>query len=633
MSVNIKTNGVAIIGAGLGGTALALALHRQSIQCRIFEARSANSDILSSGVTLTPNGCRVLDELGILSRLQDKSYICEYTVTKDADDKTLRKTRLASHGTYAHPCYRLYRLTLLQEMKMALAERNIPIFYDMKFEKIISDTPEGVVFQVGDRTERAAMMIGSDGIHSTLRRHITDLSPVYTNLLCVYGHIPTESVEWPDRDFAAGCTILGKPGSLFMVPEVADGSDLMIGTQFAYPEADRKGWEALASDPASLSALLRKDYDQWHDTARRAIDELCKRPESILCWPFYAMPKLHSWSSSSGNFIMIGDAAHAMPASSGQGVNQALEDAFSLAKILSYEWNDEAWPSVLMLAKEERRSRQRLLRQQDPAYAATEGLLPSNVPDDTGSLGMDQLQLEETPGPVLRCKFHDGKIVNKKWTCCGEHVMGPPCKQEEEHKPEQRTLKEISNRWQYTATPSSTTKDTRKAVVIDCEMGTAASGDCELIRLTLIDYFSNHVLIDKLVWPDVPMSHLNTKWSGVTWKMMHEARNKRKCVFGWRNARSLIWKYVSPETIVIGHGVKSDLTSLRWIHPRVIDTLIVEGDNHGATTGLSLKKLAEERLGRVIQKGRGHDSLEDATATRDLLHWNVVKIIEGLTEA
>ncbi|EXA34178.1 hypothetical protein FOVG_14615 [Fusarium oxysporum f. sp. pisi HDV247] len=71
MSVNIKTNGVAMIGAGLGGTALALALHRQSIQCRIFKARSANSDILSSGVTLTPNGCRVLDELGILSRLQE----------------------------------------------------------------------------------------------------------------------------------------------------------------------------------------------------------------------------------------------------------------------------------------------------------------------------------------------------------------------------------------------------------------------------------------------------------------------------------------------------------------------------------------------------------------------------------
>ncbi|KAF5977582.1 salicylate hydroxylase [Fusarium bulbicola] len=307
MSANLKTNGVAIIGAGLGGIALALALHRRSIACRIFEARSVDSDVIASGVTLTPNGCRVLDELEILGRLEDKSYIFEYATIKDADDKT--------------------------------------------FEKVISDTPGAVVFQVGDRTERAAILIGSDGIHSTLRRHITDIVPDYANLLCIYGHIPVESVEWPDPEFAASCTILGKPGGPFMVPEVADGSDLMIGSQFPYPQADRKGWEALASDPASLAALMRKDYDQWHDTAEHALDELCKRPESLLCWPFYVMPELPSWSSSSGNVVMIGDAAHAMPPSSGQGVNQALEDAFSLAEVLSHEWNDEAWPLVVRTLK------------------------------------------------------------------------------------------------------------------------------------------------------------------------------------------------------------------------------------------------------------------------------------------
>jgi len=194
-------------------------------------------------------------------------------------------------------------------------------------------------------------------------------------------------------------------------------------------------------------------------------------------------------------------------------------------------------------------------------------------------------------------------------------------------------LKEISSRWQYSGTPVSLAKNARKAVVIDCEMGTAASGDCELIRLTLIDYFSNQVLIDKLVWPDILMSHLNTRYSGVTWKSMREARNAKRCVFGRKNARALIWKFVTPETIVIGHGASSDLTSLRWIHPRIIDTLIVEGNNHnGNTNGLSLKKLAELRLQRVIQKGKGHDSLEDAIATRDLLHWNVLRLIEGKAE-
>ncbi|KAJ4005957.1 hypothetical protein NW752_001204 [Fusarium irregulare] len=192
----------------------------------------------------------------------------------------------------------------------------------------------------------------------------------------------------------------------------------------------------------------------------------------------------------------------------------------------------------------------------------------------------------------------------------------------------------MSSRWQYSITPASKTKNARKAVVIDCEMGTAASGDCELIRLTLIDYFSGRVLIDSLVWPDVLMSHLNTRYSGVTWKSMREARNAKKCIFGRKNARALMWKFVGPDTIVIGHGANSDLTSLRWIHLRIIDTLIVEGNNHeGNTQGLSLKKLAELRLQRVIQKGKGHDSLEDAIATRDLLHWNVLRVVEGKAEA
>jgi 2-polyprenyl-6-methoxyphenol hydroxylase-like FAD-dependent oxidoreductase len=287
----------------------------------MFEARSENSDILSSGVILTPNRCQVFDELGSLNRTEEKSYICEYTATKDADDKTVRKMRITSDTCH---CYRLYRLAVHREMKTALAESKVPIFYSMELEKIISDTADDVVFQVGDRTQSAAMVIGSDGIHSTLRRHITDLVPVYTNFLCVYGHIPTNTVKWLDQDFAAGCTIFGKPGSLFVAPEVADGSDLMVWTQFAHPEADQTGWETLASTPASLAALLRKHYDQWHDTAKHAIDELCKHSERILCWPFYTMPKLPSWSSSSVNVIMMGDAAHAMPASSVQGVNHAV---------------------------------------------------------------------------------------------------------------------------------------------------------------------------------------------------------------------------------------------------------------------------------------------------------------------
>ncbi|PPJ60890.1 hypothetical protein CBER1_10967 [Cercospora berteroae] len=47
------------------------------------------------------------------------------------------------------------------------------------------------------------------------------------------------------------------------------------------------------------------------------------------------MPKMSTWySTKSGRIILVGDGAHALPPSSGQGVNQALEDAYSLVLVL-----------------------------------------------------------------------------------------------------------------------------------------------------------------------------------------------------------------------------------------------------------------------------------------------------------
>jgi RNA exonuclease 1 len=188
-------------------------------------------------------------------------------------------------------------------------------------------------------------------------------------------------------------------------------------------------------------------------------------------------------------------------------------------------------------------------------------------------------------------------------------------------------------------------------------MGTAKSGDSELIRITLVDYFSSAILIDSLVYPNVEMLHYNTRFSGVTRKDMEIARSTNRCIRGRDNARFAVWRFVGPKTVVIGHSANNDLSALRWIHPVVVDTFSIlsahrnatrekaaddKKDNNqpavpkpgGTANGakpkrrkgcgeLSLKALAKERLGREIQMAgnRGHDSLEDAIAARDLVHW------------
>lgn len=193
-------------------------------------------------------------------------------------------------------------------------------------------------------------------------------------------------------------------------------------------------------------------------------------------------------------------------------------------------------------------------------------------------------------------------------------------------------------------------------------MGTATSGDSELIRVTLVDYFTSDVLLDSLVFPNVPMRDLRSRFSGVTWSELNKARRTRKCIFGRENARKAVWKFVGPNTIVVGHSAYNDLLALRWAHKTIVDTYYLDAlqppkldtkdagdveqpsndsnESQPTTTSAcgpepkkvpkrpspkSLKGMTLDKLGREIQTAgkQGHDSLEDAIATRDLARWVV----------
>ncbi|POS87769.1 hypothetical protein EPUL_002582 [Erysiphe pulchra] len=266
------------------------------------------------------------------------------------------------------------------------------------------------------------------------------------------------------------------------------------------------------------------------------------------------------------------------------------------------------------------------------------------------------------------------------WSCCNQYRYSKGCQQAENHCPRDYDEGELEAFWKYYTTPKTFRNSVpRFAVALDCEMGTNKYGETELIRISVIDYFSSEVLIDSLVFPDVPMSDYNTRYSGVSIRQMEDAYRKRLCFFGKDAAREAIWKFVGPKTIIVGHSANNDLTALRWIHERVIDTMLIdylkfmeeqkqaeidkerkhaknaevflldvknlndEGSNKSSkvipknvepkeskqksrSSGkFSLKSLTKERIGRNIQQGRsGHDSLEDAIAARDLAHWNVM---------
>ena len=238
------------------------------------------------------------------------------------------------------------------------------------------------------------------------------------------------------------------------------------------------------------------------------------------------------------------------------------------------------------------------------------------------------------------------------WTCCGGDSAKDGCSAEEYHTFPASDDPMFQQQWQYHHTPhiesnplsitqqeyqphgkkkrkrrqvdlqSQSQAQYFKAVALDCEMGTSIHGDAELIRLTAIDFFTGAVLLDSLVSPTIKMLHYNTRYSGVTRKDMDEAIRKGTCIFGRDVAREKLWEVIGPETIVVTHGGNNDMTALRWIHPHLIDTFLLEMmTGMKIEGGHSLKNLCAKKLGLSVQNGRGHDSLEDALACRELCHY------------
>jgi len=109
----------------------------------------------------------------------------------------------------------------------------------------------------------------------------------------------------------------------------------MIGTQVQYPEQSREDLERLAKDYDQLARFYTRGYNEHGSTAQSIIDQVLINKETLYIWPYLKMPTLQRWFSSTGRVIMVGDGAHALPPSSGQGVNQALEDVYSLTLLLT----------------------------------------------------------------------------------------------------------------------------------------------------------------------------------------------------------------------------------------------------------------------------------------------------------
>jgi salicylate hydroxylase len=170
-------------------------------------------------------------------------------------------------------------------------------------------------------TDTADVVIGADGIHSTVRNAVTEPShPVFSNTVAYRGLVPRRLLtDWsPD-----GFEVWMGPGRHFLTFPVRHGELINFVGFVPADDEMKESWSA-PGDPDQL----RAEFDGWDPR----LAELLSHVERTNRWGLYDREPLERWSS--GRVTLLGDAAHPMLPHVGQGANQAIEDGALLGALL-----------------------------------------------------------------------------------------------------------------------------------------------------------------------------------------------------------------------------------------------------------------------------------------------------------
>ncbi|TDL08632.1 salicylate hydroxylase [Mycolicibacterium obuense] len=317
-----KTLRVAIVGAGIGGLTAALALRAQGIDARVYE-QATELRALGAGVSIAPNGARVFDGLGVGKRLRAVAGQYSHYVFRTADGRPVagEPSRL-SFGDPQRTMF-LHRGEFQAVLSGALPDSAIRLGH-----KVIEarDGDDGVTVRFADgSTVDADLLVAADGIHSRLQGLVSEpAQPVSEGIMAYRGLIPADRLEGIEPIAAMNaCAMWMGPGRSFLVYPVSAGRLLNV-VAFVPTDLDvTESWTA-PGDVRELAAA----YAGWD----QPVLDIIGRMDETFRWGIYDREPLANWSGR--HVTLLGDSAHAVVPHLGQGANQAVEDAATLATVL-----------------------------------------------------------------------------------------------------------------------------------------------------------------------------------------------------------------------------------------------------------------------------------------------------------
>ena len=316
----MKEKTVAIIGGGIAGPVTALALHKAGIAATVYESYPSTADGLGGTIAIAPNGMAALEIVGAADAVREVASPA-YRQVMSVNDKRVAMPSLDG----VEPLRVVRRSDLYRILQERARAEGVPIEYGRRLTDVREESDRvTAIFDNGEMVT-ADVIVGADGVHSTVRRLIDPDAPGprYTGMLAFEGLSPAEVAE----EAGTMTFAFGKRGYYLYWP--AAGGGTTFGVNLPHPR------------PLSIKEARAVPSGEWIKTLLDVYGEdepggdLLRNlaPEDLqVNGALYIMPPVPHWYR--GRMVLVGDAVHAPSNSSGQGASLAIESSIQLARCL-----------------------------------------------------------------------------------------------------------------------------------------------------------------------------------------------------------------------------------------------------------------------------------------------------------
>ncbi|KAL1690635.1 hypothetical protein GGG16DRAFT_113958 [Schizophyllum commune] len=342
---------IAIVGGGIGGLTLALALQRfcdmSQLDVHIYEAASQFSQV-GAGINIWGRVHKIFTDLGLevdlasLLREDDVGYFtCRQS--DQVAGETFRDVPIENGKMMMIHRAEVQDLLLKHissDIKIHLAHR----LEDYSYTERATERIE-MSFR-GGQVARCDLLIAADGVHSVVRRvflsrlaeklDVPELrdarAPVFSGTNAYRGLVAPEQLAevWPNHPVLTMPFIYcGKDKHVVAYP-ISCGRYVNVIGFYSDMSKEDTPFEGSQIGQATTEEVM-KTYDGWEPEVR-AILSCMTNPSH---WAIVTQKPIDIWADD--GILLLGDAAHAMTTHLGAGAGQAIEDAHILARILGHE--------------------------------------------------------------------------------------------------------------------------------------------------------------------------------------------------------------------------------------------------------------------------------------------------------